>query len=151
MAQRIALYDAEDVGQTKVAIAESENLQASMWTLVADAAKATPAFAIALLGPFNELIDAHGSRVAAAQRHLPFVLMLLLLACSAVSVGTVGYSCGIAGKRNILLTTAFSFLIAATLWAIIDLDHPNKGLIRTGQQPMLDLQKSFAQPARPTL
>jgi hypothetical protein len=47
------------------------------------------------------------------------------------------------------LTTAFAFLIAATLWAIIDLDHPNKGLIRTGQEPMLDLQKSFGEPTHP--
>ena len=42
-----------------------------------------------------------------------------------------------------MLTTALAFLVAAVLWAIIDLDHPRRGLIRAGQQPMLDLQRSL--------
>ncbi len=66
-----------------------------------------------------------------------------LLACSLVSVASVGYGCGVAGKRNVVLTTALTFLIAGTLSAIIDMDHPRKGLIRVGQQPMLDLRQSL--------
>jgi hypothetical protein len=76
---------------------------------------------------------------------MPSVLLGLLIACSAVSVASVGYGCGVAGKRNAVLTTALTFLIAGTLWAIIDMDHPRKGLIRVGQQPMLDLQKILQQ------
>jgi hypothetical protein len=53
------------------------------------------------------------------------------------------YGCGVAGKRNVVLTTALTFLIAGTLWAIIDMDHPRKGFIRVGQQPMLDLKNSL--------
>jgi hypothetical protein len=147
--QRIAIYDSRNLNEAMIAVRESEDLQNKMWPVVSEAAKASPVLAAPVLDPFNEMIDAHRSRVAAGRRHLPFLLMTLLLACSSVSVGTVGYSCGISGKRNILLTTAFAFLIAATLWAIVDLDHPNKGLIRTGQQPMLDLQKSFGESNRP--
>jgi hypothetical protein len=85
----------------------------------------------------------HSTRLDAARRHLPFMLMALLIVCSGVSVATVGYGCGVAGKRNVVMTTALSFLIAAALWAIIDMDHPTQGLIRVGQQPMIDLQKSL--------
>jgi hypothetical protein len=46
-----------------------------------------------------------------------------------------------AGKRNVVIPTALKFLISGALWAIIDMEHPRKGLIRTGQQRMLDLQK----------
>ena len=74
---------------------------------------------------------------------MPFVLLVLLLSRSLVSVASVGYGCGVAGKRNVMLTTALCFLIAGTLWAIIDMDHPRKGLIRVGQQPMLHLQRSL--------
>ena len=74
---------------------------------------------------------------------MPAMLLGLLLACSLVSVASVGYVCGVAGKRNAVMTTALTFLIAGTLWAIIDMDHPRKGLIRVGQQPMLDLQRSL--------
>ena len=73
---------------------------------------------------------------------MPAMLLLLLLSCSLVSVASVGYGCGVAGKRNVVLTTALTFLISGALWATIDMDHPRKGLIRVGQQPMLDLQKS---------
>ncbi len=142
-AERVVLYDAKDDATQKTAIVESEALQARIWKVVADAAKIKLDLANVLLPPFNELIDLHGSRVAAAHRHMPGMLVLLLLVCSVVAVGAVGYGFGVAGKRNVILTSALAFLIAAVLWAIIDFDHPRRGLIRADQQPMLDLQKSL--------
>ncbi len=150
--QRLRFYDAPDESTKLAAITESEVLQSQMWTIVSNVAQTTPTLADVLLPPFNEMFDLHSSRIAAAQRHMPGMLLALLMACSAVSVAAVGYGCGVAGKRNVVLTTALSFLIAGTLWAIIDMDHPRKGLIRAGQQPMLDLQKSLEKsraPARP--
>jgi hypothetical protein len=35
------------------------------------------------------------------------------------------------------------------LLAIIDMDHPRVGLIRVGQQPMLDLQSSLGEAPAP--
>ena len=141
--QRIAFYDAATDQEQHAAVAESEALQVKMWAAVSSAAQSSPAIANVLLPPFNEVIDLNGMRVAATARHMPTMLMALLLASSAVSVAAVGYGCGVAGKRNIVLTTALAFLISGTLWAIIDMDHPRKGLIRVGQQPMLDLEKSL--------
>ena len=74
---------------------------------------------------------------------IPVALFGGLLACSAVSIAAVGYGCGVAGKRNAVLTTALTFLVSATLWAIIDMDHPRKGLIRVGQQRMLGVHRSL--------
>ena len=142
-ARRIAFYEATDTALRAAAVAESEKLQARLWATFVSAAKASSERANVLLPPINELIDLHGLRVAAAQRHMPGMLLGLLIACSAISVAAVGYGCGVAGKRNVVLTTALTFLIAGTLWAIIDMDHPRKGLIRVGQQPMLDLQKNW--------
>lgn len=141
--QRIGFYDATDASTRAVAVTESETLQRRIWDVFARVAKARAERADVLLPPVNELIDLHGSRVAASRRHMPMVLLGLLITSSAVSVASVGYGCGVAGKRNGVLTTALAFLIAGTLWAIIDMDHPRKGLIRVGQQPMLDLQASL--------
>ncbi len=143
-AQRIAFYDAQDEKTQVAAAAESEALQSRMWGMVSAAGRSSPPVASVLWPPFNELIDLHGTRVAAAKRHMPGMVLLLLLACSLVSVAAVGYGCGVAGKRNVVMTTALTFLISGALWAITDMDHPRKGLIRVGQQPMLDLQKSFS-------
>jgi len=141
--QRIAFYDAKDDATRRSAIAESERLQNQLWPIFANTAKGSPELSSALLSSLNELIDLHGARVAAGRRHMPGVLLGLLLACSLAAVASVGYGCGVTGKRNVVLTMALTFLIAGTLWAIIDMDHPRKGLIRVGQQPMLDLRQSI--------
>jgi hypothetical protein len=145
--QRIAFYDAQDPPAKAAATAESERLQDEIWTLVSAAGQSSPVVASVLWPPFNELIDLHATRVAAARRHMPAMLLLLLLACSLVCVAAVGYGCGVAGKRNVVMTTALTFLISGVLWAIIDMDHPRKGLIQVGQQPMLDLRRSLGRSA----
>ena len=141
--ERIAFYEARDAADHGKAIAESEALQAKIWAAVVSTTKAKPELAEVLLLPVNEVIDLHGRRMGASQRHLPALVLLLLLTCSVVAVS---YGGGVAGKRSPALTTALAFLVAAVLWAIIDLDHPRCGLIRARQQPMLDLQKSLQSP-----
>ena len=142
---RIAVYNAKSDSDWNSIIAQTESLQGEIWPLVAGEAKTHPGMGVLLLPDFNAMFDLCGTRVAASQKHLPIMLLLLLLASSAVSVAVVGYGCGVAGERNVFLTTALSFLIAGVLWAIIDMDHPRKGLIQAGQQPMLNLQKSLEQ------
>jgi hypothetical protein len=141
--QRIAFFDARETDARAKAVEASERLQGRVWGIVAAAAKAMPEFSEVLLPPVNEMIDLHGSRVAAGRRHMPGVLLGLLIVCSLVSMAAVGYGCGVAGRRNAVMTTALALLFAATLWAIIDMDHPRRGLIRVSQQPMLDLRESL--------
>ena len=85
------------------------------------------------------MFDAHSTRAAAVRWHMP----IMLLAWLAVSVALVGDGGGVAGRCNIVLATAMAFLISGTPWAIIAMDHPSKGLIRVGQQPMLELRRSL--------
>lgn len=146
---RVASYESKSDTEWLRAIRDAEQRQRQIWAIVAEATKGQPALAVSLPPAFNEMFDLEAARAAATQRHLPGMLLLLLLASSAVSVAAVGYGCGVAGKRNVVLTTALSFLIAGVLWAIIDMDHPRKGLIQLGQQPMLNLQQSLALPTSP--
>lgn len=148
-AERIAFYDSTKIDAQRRCIAESEKIQSRIWGIGVAVVKKSPELTQAVLPPLNELMDLHGARVAAAGRQMPAMLIVLLLACSLVSVAAVGYGCGVAGKRNWVMTTSLTFLIAGTLWAIIDMDHPRDGLIRAGQQPMLDLQRSLEHQATP--
>lgn len=147
VAERVKYYDEHERVARQATLDRAGELQAAMWPVVAEEARRTPLVAGVLLPAFNEMFDVQATRTAAAQRHMPGMLLLLLLASSLVSVAAVGYGCGVAGKRNIVLTTALVFLISGALWAIIDMDHPRKGLIRAGQQPLLDLQKNIQPPA----
>jgi hypothetical protein len=141
--QRIGFYAAEELAMQLDAAKKAEALQGKMWAVVAAEAKAQPALANVLLPSFNDVMDLEAARLAAARRHMPGVLLLLLLSASLVSVASVGYGCGLVGKRNFLLTTSLAFIISGALWATIDMDHPSKGLVRVGQQPMLDLQNNL--------
>jgi hypothetical protein len=67
------------------------------------------------------------------------VLVTLLIA-AAVGVASLGYGCGLSGKRNLTLTTALSLLVSLALWVTIDLDYPRLGLVRVDQQALLDLR-----------
>ena len=140
--QRIGFYDAADLDSQLAAAKKAEALQGKIWAIVVAESKAQPALANVLLPPFTEVMDLQSARLAAATRHMPGVLLLLLLSSSLVSLASVGYGCGLVGKRNILLTTSLAFIISGALWATIDMDHPSKGLVRVGQQPRIDLQKS---------
>jgi len=141
--QRILFYDADDLAGQLAAAKKSEAAQVRMWAIVASESKAQPVLANVLLPSFNEVMDLQAARAAAATRHMPGMLLLLLLSCSLVAVASVGYGSGLVGKRNIMLTTSLTFIISGALWATIDMDHPRKGLIRVGQQPMLDLQANI--------
>ncbi len=143
---RITAYDAADDEAHSAATAAAEAIQSQIWTVALAGAKSDPQLGFLLLTPVGELFDAYGARLAATHRHLPGMLLGLLLVSSAVAVAAVGYCCGVAGKRNGALTTALCFLIAGVLWAIVDMDHPRRGLIEIGQQPLLDLQQQFGKP-----
>jgi len=129
--------------------AEIAAFHARMWNAAREGVLARPAMAVAVLDPVNEVIDLHSTRMAAGRKHLPKVVLGLLIACSLLSMAVIGYGCGIGGgTRWPWLNASLAVLIAAALWTTIDLDHPRAGLIRLSDAPLeqLDLR-----PPAPTM
>jgi hypothetical protein len=93
-----------------------------------------------VLGPVNEVIDLHSLRVAAGRKHLPPLVLGLLIGCSALAVGVIGYGCGLSGGRRAPLTFSLVTLIGLALWVTIDLDHPRTGLMQLSDAPLAELQ-----------
>lgn len=123
--------------------AETARLHAEMWSTARNGVAEQPLLAMTVLPPVNEVIDLHTTRVAAMRRHLPLVIMALLVVCAWIAVASVGYGCGLGGQRTFWATTALGLLIALVLWITFDLDYPRRGLIRINQQPILDLREGF--------
>jgi hypothetical protein len=140
---RVAFYEVGEAHALEAVLGETVALQSTIWTAGINASKAAPTFAAVWLPPIAKVFDLYGKRLAASRRNLPVLILLLLLACSGVAVGAVSYGCGIAHQRSTVLSTALAFLVAAVLWAIIDMDHPKRGLIRAGQEPILKLRSSL--------
>ncbi len=121
-------------------------LHERLWLLVAAVAKKEPQnFTTGLfIGAINDLIDAKGSRDAALDNHVPESILFLLFITATIAVGVVGYLNGIAARRSSVVTAMLIGLFALSIFVIIDLDRPSRGLINVSQKSMIDLKNSLA-------
>jgi hypothetical protein len=121
-------------------LAEVERLHAEIWRAASAGVVARPAVTVAVLDPVNEVIDLHTMRLAAGRKHLPLPVTLLLVTCSLLAIGVIGYANGLGGERVSPLAIPLAILIGAALWITIDLDHPRAGLIQLSDAPLADLK-----------
>lgn len=84
----------------------------------------------------NEMIDIQSERAEAYRTRLPTVVVMALFGIAAVAGGFSGYSAGLGGLRTRPPIYVTGVLIAAVIGLILDLDRPQEGFIRVGQQPM---------------
>jgi hypothetical protein len=120
--------------------AEVDRYHALMWRAAAQGVAARPEAVLAVLEPVNSLIDLHSTRVAARRKRLPRLVMSLLVSCSILSVGVIGYGCGLGRQRHLAMTGSLALLIGAALWITIDLDRPRQGWIQLSDAPLQALK-----------
>jgi hypothetical protein len=132
-------------GMTPAALEEVARLHARIWRAASAGVAARPAAVVGVLPPVNEVIDLHSTRMAAAVKRLPPIVMGLLIVSSVVAVGVMGYGCGIGRQRRAPLTAALALLIGAALWVTIDLDHPRAGLIQLSDAPLESIDFDMVQ------
>ncbi len=133
--KRIELQAAERESVNKI-VAESEALQTQIWNAAVQGVEARPSTGLLVLPPINDVIDIHGTRVAASTRHLPVAILVLLLGCALITLWTIGYAAGLGERRNRVLPTSLALFVGATLWVTLDLDYPRFGLIKVDGTPL---------------
>jgi hypothetical protein len=137
---RIAVSETLRSGLTPETIAEIARLQDRIWKAASEGARAKPATMVAVLTPVNEVIDLHSLRLAAGRKHLPGLVLGLLIACSGMSMAVIGYGWGMSARRCAMMTWALAILVTAALWTTIDLDHTRAGLLRVSDLPLKELK-----------
>ena len=145
-AHRIAVFAGNAGGLDPGKLDEVDPLHARIWSAALAGVEQRPAATLAVLPPVNEVIDLHSTRLAAANKHIPYLVLALLVACSALALGVMGYGCGVAGRLRAPLTYSLAFLIGTALWVTIDLDYPRRGVIRLNDAPLEALH--FERPAQ---
>ena len=121
-------------------VAEMEQIQGEFWRAALAGVTARPEAMLSVLNPVNEVIDLHSTRLFAGLKHVPLLVMVLLVACSVLSVGVIGFGCGQGRKRRLALSGSLALLIGAALWITIDLDHPRQGWIQLSDAPLQALK-----------
>jgi hypothetical protein len=92
----------------------------------------------------NDMIDDQEKRLSALRNHIPNIVLLSLLAITAIACGFAGYASGIEPRRTRLPVYIMGALICGVIFVILDLDRPNVGFITIDQQPMIDTAATIA-------
>jgi len=123
------------------AVTESERLHAAMWSRAAALARANPDPLRTLLLPaLNEVIDLHEKRLTAMRNHVPTIILVLLLMVSVLTMASLGHAAGVSGGRSMSTALTFAMLVTLVIMVVVDLDRPERGLIRVSQQSLQTLR-----------
>jgi hypothetical protein len=114
------------------AIVKSQALQNEIWQKSVAAANRTgnTSAAMLLLPALNSMIDITTTRVAATENHPPSVIFAMLAAIALASALMAGFEMGSSTARSWLHILGFALVLSISVYVIIDLEYPRRGLIR---------------------
>jgi hypothetical protein len=130
------------------AIVRSEEIQADLWDRATSVAERSPTVLTSLfVQALNEMIDVHGKRIMIGVRtRIPLSIWLGLALVAMVGLSSAGFQAGLAVQQRSIVMVWLVLSFATVLTLIADLDHPQKGMIRNTQTPMMDLRSSMSSP-----
>lgn len=142
----VPLRIVDDQDELPAKIQRSVEIHDAMWTITEELARESgdrPVVAI-FVESLNETIDLHESRITAGlyARVPPTVIWLLVIGV-IFSVGMVGYNAGLTERRSMISAVVLAVALSAVIALVVDLDRPSDGIIRTSQQPLIDLRDSL--------
>jgi len=82
-----------------------------------------------VLPALNEMFDIATERLVATRTHVPGLILILLFGLALAVALVVGYATA-DSPRNWFRSVVFSAAIAATVYIVLDLEHPRFGIIR---------------------
>jgi hypothetical protein len=145
---RLHVYDTvETGGDPQRAITQTLQWQQQIWTKAMQSSRSagTQVAAGLVIRALNDLIDVTAARIFAYRMKLPTLIIALLFGVAIVSSMIIG--CAMARQRHLSLvyTAAFSLIISATIYTLLDLDNPRLGLIRldAAEQTLRELHDSI--------
>jgi hypothetical protein len=139
VAHRVEASARLQTGLSREDMARVREYHAEIWSIARAGVADRPGMTNAIVGPVNAVIDLHATRMAAGRKHLPGLVIGLLLLCSVLTLGVIGYASGMSRRRSAMMTTMIAMLISAALWTTFDLDHPRIGLIRLSDLALQEL------------
>lgn len=137
--RRLEVSKSIHFGVTQSDLDEVDRFHEQIWTAAIVGVRDRPEAILGVLGPVNEVIDYHSLRFASGKKKLPWLVMDLLIACSALAMAIIGFSYGLTGRRGFILTLPLVLLIGTVLWITIDFDNPRAGLMQLSDAPLQTL------------
>jgi len=132
---RIEIYqqfEDENLSQTK--LADSLKLQSQIWQITTNSVLSTknPAIISLLLSATSDMIDVSNERLQVSRSHPPDVVFFWLVFLSLASGVVAGFNMSASDRRSPYHIALFCLIISGTVFIIIDLEYPRRGLFRIG-------------------
>lgn len=132
LASRIDLYDAEiDPARNEAANRKSSLYGDTLWRLAATLARSEDVVkrngGSLEVSALNDMLDAATSRRASREATIPESILWLLFILCLASAFIVGF--GSKQKMSWVMVAGFAVMVSITVFAILDLDRPHRGLI----------------------
>jgi hypothetical protein len=91
----------------------------------------------------------HSKRIQVGLRNrIPFIIWIGLFALALLGMSSVGYHSGLAATRRSPAMLVLILAFSGVFFLIADLDRAHEGLLKVGQQAMVDVQQSM-DPGKP--
>lgn len=139
-----ARLEGVQTGDLASVIRQSEELHLRLWKHAENAAGKQDSMVRTglYIQALNEVIDLHTERIAmGTQNRIPAVIWIALFAETVLAMGAMGYHAGLTGTSRSLVAFSIALAFSGVIVLIADLDNPAMGMIRTGQQALVDVQK----------
>jgi hypothetical protein len=131
--------------QSQTAEQRGKRIQQSLWThaLEASTNSASPVSVGLFVLALNNVIDLDEKVIVALENHVPNTILIVLGFGTLSGAVATGCGSGVCRRRMAPGTLVLPFLLASVIAIIVDLDRPQHGFIRVGQQSMLRLRESL--------
>lgn len=146
---RIAAYrNVEDVAGTKAAMDRSIALQGEIWArsiAAVDRPEVAKQAGMVVLTSQNAMIDITTTRTTATRNHPPVVILVLFFILCFVGSMLAGYNMSANKTRQWFHTLAYTTILSLTVFVILDLEFPRRGLVRVdnADKVLVDLRQSM--------
>lgn len=135
-----------DIDAAMATLASCQSLQGEIWTQAVAASREGQASAAMLFLPaLNQMFDIVTTRTMAAKMHQPMIIFVMLIVLTLIGSLFAGYSMAAAKRRNWVHLLGFAFIMAASIYIIVDLEYPRLGLIQVhaSDQVLVELRQSM--------
>jgi hypothetical protein len=135
-----------DPQRLKDALSEARRIQKQLWLIAVAHGKKDLNSDIGALyvEALNEMNAVHEHRVSIGiQARVPVEIWITLYFVTILGMVGVGYQTGIAGSKRSMAGPLLAVSFALVFGLIASLDHPDSGIMKVTQQPLIDLREQM--------
>lgn len=139
--QRILNYRTRNERELLRIDARTAQLQNEMWSAASTSVAALPSpMATLVLGGMNDVLNSQGYTQAAWWNRIPIAAWMLLIVISMFCNFLLGYD---APKRSAFILLILPIVLSVSLFLIVDIDSPRRGIILVEPQNLESLAESL--------